>query len=310
MSSDLLKQRRFQKPKDFHFNFFEREERKIRYGSFIHKNSKALIILLPGMGEYIEKYYETARNFKDAGYNCIILDWYGQGGSGRYLDNQLKRHGGPFEEDIADLHILINEHIKTDLPLIMLGHSMGGNIGLRYLAAHPDIFKAAIFTAPMCGIQDITLLPHWFQSTLSNALNMTIGESFTSGHGGSALQQRDYFDGNILSGDPERFALHTAWFGKEPKLKIGDVTFGWVNHAIHSCHALEKEAQNIKTPCFFALAEKERIVDNKTTLGIIERIKNAQTHIFEHAQHELMMESDDVRAPLLEKISKFIETYL
>ena len=44
-------------------------------------------------------------------------------------------------------------------PLTFLGHSMGGNIVLRYLHDHPDVATRAVLSAPMTGIRLPLLAP-------------------------------------------------------------------------------------------------------------------------------------------------------
>ena len=45
------------------------------------------------------------------------------------------------------------EQLRLPRPFLMLSHSMGGHIGLRYLHAHPDRFAGSVMSAPMFGIR-------------------------------------------------------------------------------------------------------------------------------------------------------------
>lgn len=308
---NLLDQDRFTQPQGWVWGGFQRAGRTIRYGYVMPKKPRGIVVCLPGLGEYAEKYFETARDINAQNLGFVVIDWMGQGASDRYLPNALKRHADDFNEDILDLHYLVTNCLSDfDVPLIMLGHSMGGNIGLRTLAAYPGMFMCAAFTAPMCGIKDIAYLPLWFQMGLSSSLNLMMGKSFTSGHGGAALQQREYFDHNILSNDPERFALHGAWFNEKPALRIGDVTFGWVYHAIQSCAALGAKAHNITTPTLIALAEDEKIIDNTSARHIAAMAKNCRLHIIKHAKHEILMEKDTPRQEFLDCFFAMIKEYI
>ena len=172
---------RFQTPARWQWGEFERlEGRRIRYGHCKpegRKKPKGILVYLPGMGEPAEKFFETAKEFLDQNFVVYVMDWYGQGGSGRYLSNSNKRHAIAFEEDLKDLHHFIINHIdasdrkskKEDLehiidqinhdelesggiPMIMLAHSMGGHLGLRFLHDYPGLFHCAILSAPMVGI--------------------------------------------------------------------------------------------------------------------------------------------------------------
>lgn len=311
----ILDQERFTEPEGWAFGEFVREGRHIRFGSvFPEGTPKAIIIILPGLGEYCEKYFETARNLLDQGLAVFVIDWMGQGGSGRYLNNPLKRHGANFEEDVLDFEYLIKEYVypKTRptldwrIPIIMLGHSMGGNIGLRYLITHPGRFACAAFTAPMLGIHDLRYMPVWLQYALSFGLKLSAGESFTSGRGDFSKEQRKVFKGNELSSDPERFTLHAAWFEQKAELEIGDVTYEWVYHAIRSINYVLDNIEMIEIPCLFAMAGQEKIVDNAAILGTASKIKSAELLEIEQAKHEILMENDQIRTSFLDRFYSMI----
>src|SRR5690606_10082963 len=105
-----------------------------------------IAVILPGMSEFCEKYYETARDLMARNLSVWIIDWPYQGHSSRFKKNPHKRHSDGFASDVQDMHQLLSDYIiptavRGDigrLPLIMLGHSMGANLGLRYLIHHPD----------------------------------------------------------------------------------------------------------------------------------------------------------------------------
>ncbi len=290
----------------------------------------AIIVILPGLNEFAEKYFELSQDFLAQNYGVWVIDWRGQGLSGRYLPNPLKRHSEGFNHDISDFHHLIMGYVKLSgggqeeeggkrremekegraaPPLIMLGHSMGGNIGLRYLAQHPDIFKAAGFSAPMVGIQAVQSWPESLARALSAALNLCIGTLFTSFHGHKTTRQNKIFNGNPLSSDPKRFALTSSWMAFNKDLRIGDVTFGWVYHALRSCLALQdpKTLNTIHTHCLIATAEHETIVSNHATQNTVSLLLSAELIEIQGAQHEILMESDTIRDRFLSQFFTFID---
>lgn len=296
---------RFLEPEGWRWHEFKRNGRKLRFGTVSPKNSipAAIIVALPGLNEFGEKYFETARQCLDMNLSFWVLDWMGQGGSGRYLKNPLKRHAGDFAEDVADLDYFLNEYVKPTsvhpdrgrIPRVMLGHSMGGNIGLRYLSEHPGMFECAAFSAPMLGIYAVRKWPAWAVTSLSTFLNLVIGRKFTSSDGQFSERQNQNFTGNPLTSDPARFALTAGWMAKNPKLKIGDITYGWVYQALKSCAILNKTPSplcRIDKACLFVLSSQETIVDNAATRRLIAQIPNARLIELDGAQHEILMETD------------------
>ena len=138
---------------------------------------------MPGLSEPLEKVFETARDIISHDIGFCAMDWFGQGGSGRYLENTNKRHGSSFEEDLLDFEHFMN--LMSDkisgARLILLGHSMGGHLGLRYLHDHPDTFERAAVTSPMVGILAVGALPLSFSNMLGSFLDKVASEHYVPG---------------------------------------------------------------------------------------------------------------------------------
>ncbi len=138
---------RFLEPTGWRWDFFTNGQgKKLRYGMVMPPAGKpdALVVVLPGLSEFCEKYFEIARAMLERNLGLFVLDWRGQGKSDRYLDNPHKRHSEGFDRDVADLHQLTTQQVlpaASGAPLVMLAHSMGGNIGLRYLRRPSRSFR-------------------------------------------------------------------------------------------------------------------------------------------------------------------------
>ena len=152
--ADLTTDTLFSEPKGWRWHHFTRAtkgmERKIRFGSVFPQDNipDAIVVCLPGLSEFGEKYFEVAQNCLDMNLAFWVLDWTGQGASSRYLKNTHKRHGGHFEEDVADLHKFIMDYIKHSsvhpdkgrIPMVMLAHSMGREYRLAIFTRSPRNF--------------------------------------------------------------------------------------------------------------------------------------------------------------------------
>ena len=128
--------------------------------------SKGTVVLLNGRTEFIEKYFEVVRDLLAKNYAVATLDWRGQGLSDRALDNPHKGHVEDFDHFVSDLRQAVVDVIEPNCPgpYRMLCHSMGGNIGMRYLGEHPDTFESAVFSAPMWGIGKHARTPLWMRA--------------------------------------------------------------------------------------------------------------------------------------------------
>ena len=296
---------RFQPIEGWRWHNFERiKGRKIRFGSVFPKDSipDAVVICLQGVCEFSEKYYEMARWCLDNNMAFWMCDWAGQGRSVRFLANPQKRHSQGFDADIDDLHYFIMEYIKHSsvhpdkgrIPMAMLAHSMGSNIGLRYIAKYPDIFECAGFVAPMIGMKVFRKFPQLPMLIVTKILSVIMGETYVSSGGG------DWEKGaskTRLTSDPVRATIHDTWFEYDSNLRCGNVTYKWVHEAQLSCINLKKEILNndIQTHCLFALAGVEDLVDNKLANKVIGYLPNAKIIEYPNSFHEILMEKDEIR---------------
>lgn len=290
----------------------------MRFGTVAPKDGvpDAVVIGLQGLSEFGEKFYEVAHNMLDRNISFWMMDWHGQGLSDRPLKDKQKRHSTGFENDVADLHYFIREYVKHAavhpdvgrIPLVMLGHSMGANIGMRYLAEHPDVFSCAAFSAPMLGISALDFAPSWAKLKLTALFKEAADQAYTFGGGPWKAESRANPGGNIFSSDPVRDAVHNAWCLHDKRLQVGSVTFGWLHAAQKSCETLADPAYaaRIKTPCLMALAGEEALVNNTIGRATIANIPHAKVLELREAKHEILMESDRHRNVFLREFDRLL----
>jgi len=312
---------RFTEPDGFKWDYIERHcnnnnARRIRTGCLLPESPKANIVLLQGLSEFGEKYFEFARELQAQNIGLWLMDWYGQGGSGRYLDNPHKRHAENFDHYIADMDYFIETTVKPSTvklsksaPLILLGHSMGGHIGLRYLAQHPDIFAAAAFTAPFLGISEVAKLPAPLKKFIAGTMHTIMPTRYVLGHTNWRKEVREMFGLKTLSSDPAREKLHNYWCMKKEELQVGGVTWGWINAAINSCETLKGELHRIRTPSLIARAGREKIVDNGAITKGAAQMPDATILEIEDSLHEILMERDEIRDKFIDEFFSFIQPY-
>jgi lysophospholipase len=297
---------RFLEPEGWRWHSFTNPKgRKIRFGTVAPKSRipDAVVICLQGLSEFTEKYFEVAHNLLDRNLSFWMMDWQGQGKSDRYLKNPHKRHSNGFDEDIADLHFFIMEYIKHSavhpdvgrIPMVMLGHSMGANIGLHYLHRHPDTFVCAAFSAPLMGIKALKNIPVTFSSGLTGAFRTLCGQSYVLG-GGDWCTRSEKMKA-MLTSDPVRREVQDKWCLHDPGLQVGGVTFGWVHEANKSCMRFHRKnyLADIKTPCLLALAGEEHLTDNESCRKLAAAMPSAKIIDIAGARHEVLMERDELR---------------
>lgn len=109
------------------------------------ENTKAVIILVHGLGEHVQRYIYWADLFKKEGIAFLGVDLPGHGRSdGKRGDIKSYALLGEM------LDILIKSCNKTfpGCPVYIYGHSLGGGIVLEYLLRRNPKIKGAIVTSP------------------------------------------------------------------------------------------------------------------------------------------------------------------
>lgn len=312
---------RFLKPDNWQWGEFLRvdshgHERRLRYGYVMPEGGApdCVIVALPGLGEFGEKYFEFANECIAQNRGFFVIDWVGQGLSSRYLDNPHKRHSAGFVEDIKDFHLWITDHIKPHTkaaPLVMLAHSMGGNIGLHYLAQYSDAFSCAAFCAPMWGIKAIELMPESWAESITRHMAKFAPEFYVPGGMDWSELHRPKPGFDIFSHDPVRGALYNQWCLYDPRLQIGAVTNTWLHEAIQSCQDLfvPEVYEAVKTPFFVGVAGKDALVSNKAIRKLAAHIPCGEVVEIPDARHEVLMERDDLRQIFTGALAALVKTH-
>ncbi len=108
-------------------------------------NPKAHIILVHGLGEHIGRYDHLASFYNSKSISVTGFDLRGHG-----LSKGPRGYTPSYDQLIKDVESFINEYKDIEIPKILYGHSMGGNLVLNYLmeCKNSSEFVACIATSP------------------------------------------------------------------------------------------------------------------------------------------------------------------
>lgn len=264
---------------------------------------RGTVVFLNGRTEFIEKYFEVFRDLLARGFAVASLDWRGQGLSDRALANPHKGHVSDFSLFIDDLDHVMQTFVLPTCPgpHVVLSHSMGGNIALRYLSQHPDVFRAACFSAPMFGIGQASRPSRGAKFLASGAAAVGLSTTYVPFAGGDFGPENSRFEGNALTSDRARFERFTAQIEAEPRLALGAPTLGWAQQAIASMDALHEPAfaEAIQTPIRVCSAGEDTLVSTPAQVEISRRLPKAKHVVIEGSRHELLVEVDAYRDRML-----------
>ncbi len=276
---------------------------RIRLGVFHAPDSTGTVLLFPGRTEYIEKYTEAAHQLAIRGYSSLIIDWRGQGLADRMLEDVRLGHVDDFAAYQRDVAAMLQAAETLDLPKpwYLLGHSMGGCIGLRSLMGGLDV-AAAAFTGPMWGIRIAPALqPVAF--VLKNLLPaIGLGHQMPPTTVAEPYVLHAPFEDNTLTRDREMWEMMCTQLQAHPALSLGGPTIVWLREALAECTALAN-MPSPDVPCLTFLGSNERIVHTGRIHERMARWPNGNLVMIPNAEHEILMEGADLRKSVFDQIA-------
>lgn len=264
--------------------------------ALLGEGARGTILLFPGRTEFVEKYGPVGRAFTTRGYTVVAVDWRGQGLTERLTQDPAVGHVDRFEQYQHDVAALVQAAgaLALPRPWHLIGHSMGGAIGLRALHGGLQV-ASAVFSGPMWGIAMSPLLrpAAWALTSVSRPLGF--GGKIVPGYDGSSYVVEAPFEGNLLTTDPEVFAWMKAQLAAHPELALGGPSMTWVNEALRELRGLARLPAP-DTPCLCVVGSNERIVETPAIRAQMARWPGGKLIVEAGAEHELMMERDEIRS--------------
>jgi len=211
--------------------------------------SRGTIFFFPGRGDYIELYGPLLAHITKAGYTAIAIDWRGHGLSERVAKNPKVGHVTDFSDYQKDVVAMTEAATELDLPKpwYLIGHSMGGCIGLRSLLNGLDVSAAAL-SAPMLDIHIASYerFAAWPLTWAMRAIGK--GHVYAPGFNDQSYVFKNSFEGNTLTNDAESYERWIRQGTSVPELHTGGPSMGWLYAALHETRALSNLASP-DVPC-------------------------------------------------------------
>lgn len=274
---------------------------------------RGVCALLDGQTEFLEKYQEVAEELSARGFIVAGLDWRGQGASERLLPDPLKAHVGDFSEYDADLAAFLDQIVRplTDKPPLALAHSMGGHILMRALHDRPGTFVAGAVTAPM-----LRALTRGYPRPLARAACFVQNALGRRNDWVWGMEARDplklTFADNLVTSDRARYDRNTALVAAQSDIRLAGPTWGWLEAAYRSMGQVMSQGypEAIATPVLIVGAGRDRIVDTSAAREFAARLPHGTFLDIENAEHEILMETDSIRARFWAAFDTFAAKYV
>ncbi|MBL6429325.1 MAG: alpha/beta hydrolase [Maritimibacter sp.] len=273
------------------------------------RKARGTVLLFPGRTEYAEKYGPAAAEFAAQGYDMIAVDWRGQGIADRVAEDKLLGHVADFDDYQVDVDTVMAAVAELDLPkpYYLIGHSMGGCIGLRALHRNLPV-NAAVFSAPMWGIGLATWLRPvaWSLSWLTHSFGD--GTKLSPATKREGYVQIAPFEDNQLTKDPEMWAFMQRQLVAHPELALGGPSVTWLYLALRETASLARTPPPA-IPTLTFLGADERIVATEPVHKVMEHWKNGELVVVPKAEHEIMMEVPDTRAMFYQRTVEHFQAH-
>lgn len=270
--------------------------------------TRGTVLILPGRTEHAEKYAATAGALARLGFAAAALDWRGQGLADGLLADPRKGHVRDFAEYAQDLAALVAALPAAGLrgPYFLLGHSMGGAIGLRALidGIAGTAICAAAFSAPMWGIRMPGGRDAMFRALTGIACRAGLAGRYAPppASGPVCYVATAPFEGNTLTTDRAEWDMMQADLRRHPQVQIAGPTLGWLHAALEECHALSLCASPA-VPVLTAIGSDESIVDPHAVTARMARWPGGRLMTLAGARHEILMEAAPLREAFLTAVA-------
>lgn len=280
---------------------------RIRLAHFPVPEPRGTVLLFPGRTEYVEKYGRTAAHFAQRGYATLVIDWRGQGLADRLLPAQRTGHVhffADYQKDVASM-LAAAQALELPRPWHMVGHSMGGCIGLRAVMEGAPVASCA-FTGPMWGINvnGVKRAAAWTLGWASARVGLD--HVVAPGMSDSSYVVVQPFEDNLLTTDPEAYAHMRHQVTSQPDLQLGGPSLRWLHQSLLECQALfQRPSPDL--PCLTYCGTNERIVDVTRIQDRMARWPRGKLTMVV-GEHEVLMEGAASSTQVIELMVAHFDT--
>jgi alpha-beta hydrolase superfamily lysophospholipase len=247
---------------------------------------RGLVMLVHGLGEHTGRYSTLAEHLNAWGFAVRGYDHYGHGesaGPRGALSSDTR-----LLDDLADMIESTRSRLPPGLPLVLLGHSMGGLVAARLVSLHLRPVDGLVLSSPAldAGLGTVQKL---LVSTLPHiAPNLRVGNGL---------------DANYLSHDAQVVAQYRA----DP-LCHDRISARLARFIADAGPATVARAPDWTVPTLLMWAGADRLVHPAGSRSFAQSAPPAvvQSHCFEEAYHELFNETPEYAAPALQMLQDWL----
>ena len=233
---------------------------------------RARVIIVHGYAEHRGRYADLVSRLAAERFECHLFDLRGHGRSGG-----VAAHVERFADYVDDLALVV-DHVRTragtSVPLILIGHSLGGLISLKYVRTRQSAVDALVVSSPF--LRPAFEVPLYRRLAAMIATHLAPSMSFDS-----------RLDPKWLSHDKRVVEAYET----DP-LVHRTTTPRWFIEVQQAQRELAAGAAGIQLPLLMLLGEEDRIADHRLAIEVFERLGSADKTLCRYAglRHEVFNE--------------------
>ncbi|MGE5449916.1 MAG: lysophospholipase [Methanomassiliicoccales archaeon] len=252
---------------------------------------QGIVVLVHGLGEHCGRYSNIINRLAGEQVSFYSLDHRGHGKS-----QGPRGHLEKFDYFIQDLKLVVDmaHQQNPGVPLIMLGHSMGGAIAGRYALTYPQDIDALILSA--AGIIPGTSLPAWQDILLKVLSRIAPGASFPNG----------------LSADDLSHDLAVVKAYNDDPLVHNKISARWYTEILANSQEILQRASELTMPLLVMHGGGDKIVSITGSEQVYNaaRAADKQYKVFPGLYHETMNEKQPEQGEVLDVVAQWILSHI
>ncbi|MBW7925174.1 MAG: lysophospholipase [Burkholderiaceae bacterium] len=230
----------------------------------------ARAVVVHGLGEHAARQRNVAEFLARRGFDVVAFDHRGHGRSDG-ARGALRRS----ENLVDDLAAIVDS--TASAPILLVGHSMGGLVALRYALAHPETVAALVLSSPALD-PTLSLGQKLLLATMSRlAPDLAVGNGL---------------DASKISHDP---AVVRAY--REDPLVHDRITARLARFIVDGARDAIERAAMLAVPTLLLVAGDDRLVSPAGSRRFAQRAPRGRVdeRVYEGLWHELFNESEPGR---------------
>jgi len=252
--------------------FLSQDGLRLYYRLWAAENPKQLLCIVHGFGEHSGRYQHVAHYFNNLGITVFAMDLRGHG-----ISQGKKGHARNLDIMLSDIEELLKtaRAENTDLPMFLMGHSMGGNLVANYMIKmNTNELKGFMLSSPWFKL---AFEPPKWKVSLANTISKIIP---------SLAQKADLVTAH-LSRDPEVVKAY-----ENDPLVHGTMTARLFVECLNGGEQALQRASEIKKPGLVIHGSEDKVINPTASKAFADKNDQIKFVSMEGSYHESLNDLD------------------